>query len=307
MNPDSYTINERMIKTADGLHSLYVQEWGNPSGTPIIFLHGGPGVGCDDGHKEPFDPKKHRVIFLDQRGSGKSTPHASLENNTTQDLVEDLELIRNTLAIDSWVITGGSWGSTLALCYGIKYGNHVQSMVLRGIFLGNQEELDWFYGGGNKDFFPEIWERLLARTPPEHHEAPHIYHFEQISNPASGEAYKKSTYALYAIDMALMKLDTRLTEVPYEEFDAESAKVNLSYFTDNKHCYLPQNYILDNVSSLTMPITIIQGRYDMVCRPLIAHKLHQSLPNSSLIMTVAGHSGSERNTFDATKAVLSTL
>lgn len=306
MQTDQYTIKEHTLKTSDNLHELYVQEWGNPDGAPVLFLHGGPGFGCDDGHKAQFDPAKHKVIFADQRGSGNSKPFASLENNTTDHLIQDIELIRQELGIAYWTIVGGSWGSTLALCYATKFPKHVSRMIIRGVFLGSGEEISWLYSGGTKEFFPEVWEKLLERTPPEFHDDPQSYHFKNIAN-SSGEEYKKSVYALLALDMTLGKLDTRVREVPYEDFDPETARVNQSYFIKDRKCYLPDNYILNNADKLKMPVTIIQGRYDMVCRPVIAYKLHKKLPKSSLIMTLAGHSGSDRNNIDATKATLAQL
>lgn len=276
---DQHTIKEHSIKTTDNTHTLYVQEWGNTEGTPIIFLHGGPGSGCSQKDKQIFDPAKHYVIFIDQRGSGFSTPFASTEANTTQLLIEDIEQIRQKLELKSFVLFGRSWGATLALCYAIEYPEHVKQIVTGGVFLGTQAEHNWIAKGEYKIFFPEIWEKYGDN--PEG-----ILKYAQLSLPT-------------------IKLDERHEEIDEEEFDEDFLKVNVFY--DNNHWFLPDNHILNNVSKLTMPITIIQGRYDMMTPPIWAHKLHTALPNSTIQWTLAGHAKSDRGNFDATKAALSQI
>ncbi|VAW55955.1 Proline iminopeptidase, partial [hydrothermal vent metagenome] len=149
----------------DDLHTLYVEECGNPKGLPVVFLHGGPGAGCSPYHRRFFDPAIYRIILFDQRGCGKSTPHASLENNTSNDLVQDIEKIRDHLSIQQWVVFGGSWGSTLALLYAQTHPNEVSGLILRGIFLGRDKDVQWFYQEGTRKLFPDYWEKFIEPIP----------------------------------------------------------------------------------------------------------------------------------------------
>lgn len=276
---DPHTIKEHFVKTSDGEHSLYVQEWGSKKGTPIIFLHAGPGSGCSQKDKLIFDPTKHYVIFIDQRGSGLSTPFASVEANTTPLLVQDIELIREKLTLKSFTLFGRSWGSTLALCYAIDYPQNVKRIVTGGIFLGTEIEHNWIAKGEYKIFYPDIWEKYGGNPGG-------ILKYAQLSLPT-------------------IKLDDLHEEINVEEFEEDFLKVNVFY--DNNHWFLPENHIINNVSKLTMPINIIQGRYDMMTPPIWAHKLHSALPNSTLQWTLAGHAKADRGNFDATKALLSQL
>lgn len=284
LSKDQATIKEHFMPTKDGLHTLYVQEWGNPKGTSVLFLHGGPGQGCDDGHKAYFDPAKHHVIFIDQRGCGKSTPAGSLKENDTQKLINDLELVRQKLHIASWHVTGGSWGSTLALCYAISHPDSINSMVLRGIFTGTEFEIKWFENGGYKYFFPDVWER---------------YQQDQgKGKKISAEAYTKAV-----IDT--VKLDDRPAgNLPYT-FERDPVTIELHYTENN--CFIEDNYIAGRAAMINMPVAIIQGRYDMICPPVTAYNLHKLLPNSTLHWTIAGHSGSDRANYDIAKTLLSQL
>ena len=153
------------------LHTLYLEECGNPNGVPIVFLHGGPGGSCEPGHRRFFDPESYRIILFDQRGAGKSRPHASLENNTTPELIADLEKIREFLKIERWVVFGGSWGSTLALAYAQTHPERVMGLILRGIFLARERDVDWFFGGHAARVYPEAWEHFIEPIPPEERDA----------------------------------------------------------------------------------------------------------------------------------------
>ncbi len=176
MTPDDFTNQELFLDVGDG-HQLYVHDWGRADAAiPIVFLHGGPGNGCDDRDKQKFDPAKQRLIFHDQRGSGKSIPLGSLENNTTSDLVEDIEKIARRLKLRNFVITGGSWGSCLALAYGIKYPKRLTGMVLQGLFTGSQDEISWLGKGRFREFYPDAWNRYSEATPPEYRSDPSAYH-----------------------------------------------------------------------------------------------------------------------------------
>jgi len=300
MTPDKYTNLELMLDVGDG-HQIYVQDWGNKEArTPIIFLHGGPGYGLKDSHRQRFEPTKQRVIFFDQRGVGKSTPLGSIEHNTTQDLIEDIEKIANKLHLEKFIITGGSWGSTLALTYALTYPERVHSMVLTGIFTSTKPEIEYLNNGGYRTHFPDIWEKLLDRTPKEYHNNPAKYHYGRILSDDM-EAQRKSGYTYENVEGPLLSLDDRFMERPFDDFEANGIRIEAHYLS--RSCFIPENYIQDNADKLTMPIWIIQGRYDFVCPPQTAYDLHKRLPNSELIWTQAGH-GNDRNTYEVVKTLL---
>lgn len=279
MTPDQRTIAEHQILTKDKQHTLYVQEWGSSTGVPILFLHGGPGSGCNDKQKMFFDADKHRVIFVDQRGSGMSTPQSSRRENTTQHLVEDLELIRTELGVKKWHIFGRSWGSTLALCYAISHTKNTLSLIIGGVFLGTQSEIDWVeMGKPHQIFYPDVAIPQSKKLSP--------LEYTNLVLPASG-------------------LDDRYSQVREEDFEADWLKIEIEY--NKNQYYLPEHYILKNAHNITVPVYIVQGRYDMITPPKSSYSLHKALPNSTLQWTVAGHSGSDRANFDVSKAILNML
>jgi proline iminopeptidase len=284
LTKDNYTISEQHIKTADGFHSLYVQQWGNPKGVPILYLHGGPGVGCRDKFKSYFNPKKHLVVFLDQRGAGSSTPYGSLKENTTPKLVEDIETVRKELGIQKWHIHGTSWGSTLALCYAIKHQSNINSMVLGGIWLCSKEEIDWLVKGQYEMFYPDAWERFNKLNP------------------------KKDEIDFFAYSSAFIqfyRLDDRYYPLDPEKYDDTPLKIEFEYFKND--VYLPEGYILKNASKINVPVNIVQGRYDFVTPPKAAYELDKRLPDSEVFWTIAGHSASDRGNYDTIRALLSQL
>lgn len=301
MTPDKFTNQELMLDVGDG-HTLYVHDWGNKGAkTPILFLHGGPGAGVKDKYKTTFEPSTQRVIFFDQRGSGKSTPYGSLEHNTTEKLVEDIEKITAKLDLDKFLITGGSWGSCLALAYALEHPKKIEAMVLRGIFTGSQAEIDWLSEGRFATFFPDVWDTYLDATPEEHHDNPSAYHFARILGEDE-QAAKKSAYALGNVEGALLNLDDRFTPHPLDdEYDPTFIKIESHYMANG--CFIPDRFIMNNAHQLTMPIWLIQGRYDMVCPPVIAYELHHKLPQSELIWTTAGH-GNDRPNYDVNRTIL---
>lgn len=283
---DEHTIAEHRIETEDGIHTLYVQEWGSPNGKPILYMHGGPGGGCDDKSKQYFNYNKHRVIFLDQRGSGQSKPFGSLENNQTDFMVEDIELVRETLKIDSWHVQGASWGTTLALCYGIKYPQRVKSMIILGVFLASKTEIEWITKGQFKNFFPEVYEENVKT------------HFD-YSKKADQKAYLD-------LILPLLRLDDRKRNLqPNDELDLTPIKIELYYLENN--CFIENDYIIKNASKLKMPITIIQGRYDMICPPISAYTISKKLPDCTMHTTLTGHLPSDRESSSVLKAVLDKL
>ncbi|HSX08147.1 MAG TPA: alpha/beta fold hydrolase [Candidatus Saccharimonadales bacterium] len=301
MTPDAHTIQELFLEVGDG-HQLYVQDWGAADATtPIVYLHGGPGSGCSNKHRQSFDPKKQRVIFFDQRGCGRSLPYGSLEHNTTADLVEDIEKIAVHLKLDTFVITGGSWGSCLAFAYALKYPARVKAMALRGIFTGTKEEASWLDNGDFRAFYPDIWDAYLAKTPKSHQANPSKYHAERILHGDEAAA-RDSGYAYECLEGALLSLDDRFMAPGPEDYDPAGVRIETAYLQNG--CFMPDKYILHNAHKLKMPIWLVQGRYDMVCPPITAYNMHQALPNSHLIWTIAGHHGSDRSTYDAMHAIL---
>ncbi len=286
MTPDEHTNQEFFLDVGDG-HQLYVHDWGNPAAEiPIVFLHGGPGNGCADRHKSTFDPFKQRVIFHDQRGAGKSLPLGSLENNTTPHLVGDIEKIAQRLALDTFVITGGSWGSTLALAYGIEHPKRLVGMVIQGVFMGTHDDINWLDQGRFREFFPDAWERYLAATPREHQADPSAYHFKRALD-SDEQAAKASAYVYGNLESSLVKLDDRFQPKDFETYDPIGTRIEIHYIAN--HCFMPDRHILKNAGKLTMPVWIVQGRYDMVCRPAAAYELHQQLPKSKFTWTINGH------------------
>lgn len=276
---DAHTIKERLIKTSDGLHTLYVQEWGNPKGIKILYLHGGPGDGCSNKYKAIFDTEKHYVIFLDQRGSGNSKPYGSIKANTTKNLVKDIELVRSKLEIDSWIVYGKSWGSTLALCYTIAYPSSIKSLIIGGVYLGTKDEINWIEEGKLEKFYPDIWEEQKGKELDS-------FLYAQVVIPA-------------------LSLDDRHAKIDKAEFDDTPIKIE-RHFNKNAN-FLPDNYVLNNSLSIKCPVAIIQGRYDMITPPISAYKLHKALPNSKLYLTIAGHKSSDRGNYDVERVILDNL
>jgi len=302
MTPDQYTNKEFFIDVGDG-HQLYVHDWGNTKGLPVMFLHGGPGSATKDGHKQNFDPRKHHVIFFDQRGSGKSLPYGSLAFNTTDKLIEDITKIADQVKFKQFVLRAGSWGSCLALAYALKYPKRVKVMVLHGIFTGSQQEIDHIDKGGFKTYFPEVWEHYLATVPKSHQSSPTAYHFQRILG-TDEQAVRESACAYGNLEGALVTLDDRYHYRSSDDptYDPTGTKVQIHYIANR--CFMPDNYILDNAHKLTMPVWIVQGRYDIVCPPAAAYALHQRLPNSQLLYTISGHLGGERETHSVIRTIL---
>ena len=303
MSPDQYTNQELFLDVGDG-YQLYVQDWGNKqAATPIIFVHGGPGSSAQDKHKQIYDPTRQRVIFFDQRGCGKSLPYGSLEHNTTGDLVEDIEKIATRLELDKFVLTGGSWGCCLALAFALKYPQRVAALVLRGVFTGSQQEINWVDKGKFVNHFPDVWEEYLDATPKSHHHDPSSYHFERIlgDNP---EAARESAYAYENLEGSLIQLDDRFIPEDLTTYDPSGMRLEAHYLANN--CFLPDNHILDNAHKLPMPVWLVQGRYDMVCPPITAYKLSQAIPDSHLVWTISGHKD-ERESWSVVRAVLQQL
>lgn len=302
MTPDEFTILETFLDVGDG-HQLYVQDWGNPHATtPIIYLHGGPGRGSKNRHRSRFNPYEQRVIFFDQRGCGRSLPYGSLENNTTDKLIDDIEKIASHLKIDNFSLTGNSWGTCLALAYALKYPHRVKTMALQGIFTGSQAEMDYMDEGGFRTFFPDSWENYVNQTPESHRAHPTKYHFSRIlgNDPL---AARESAYIYENLEASLVSLDDRFTPGNPDEFDPNGIRIEAHYMSNG--CFMDDRYILDNVHNLNMPIWLVQGRYDVICPPQTAYGVHKKALNSTLIWTVAGHAN-DRSSYDVMRTILAT-
>lgn len=303
MTPDQHTIAEHYLEVGNG-HSIYIQDWGNPQAkTPIFFLHGGPGSGNRDRYKMQFDPAKQRVIFHDQRGCGKSLPYGALEHNTTADLINDVIAIADKLAIKKFVLTGGSWGSCLALATALEHPKRVVGLVLRGIFTGSQAEIDWIDQGRFQTFFPDVWERYLETTPKNHRHNPSAYHMKQAFSE-DALAAKKSIYAYANLEGSVLKLDDRYQPATFDEFDPLSMRLEMLYLKNS--CFMPDRYILQHAHKLSMPMYLIQGRYDMVCPPTTAYELSKTASNCTIFWTLEGH-GAEHQGWNLTRALLGQL
>ncbi len=279
-----------------GGHELYFEESGNPEGKPVVFLHGGPGGGSDAKQRRFFDPKAYRIVLFDQRGCGQSTPFASLENNTTWDLVSDIEVLREHLKIDRWQVFGGSWGSTLALAYAQTHPKCVTELVLRGIFLLRQWEIDWFYQGGASHLFPDAWEKYLAPIPPaERGDLVAAYFKRLTSTDAAVRTEAARAWSLWEGSTShLLPNEAYLSKTGDPTFATAFARIECHYFVN--HGWVDgTKALLDNIEPIrNIPAVIVQGRYDVVCPLESAWALHRAWPEAELKITEdAGHSAHE--------------
>jgi proline iminopeptidase len=283
-------------------HVLYWEESGNPRGKPVVFLHGGPGSGIEPGHRSYFNPDKYRIILFDQRGCGKSKPHSSLVENTTWDLVADIEKLRQHLNISAWVVFGGSWGSTLALAYAETHPSRVLALLLRGIFLGRKKELDWFYQSGASHLFPDEFEKFLAPIPQEERKDLIRAYYQRLTSN-SPEERKKVARAWSGWEAATLRLlyDPNLFAHFTEEARADSiARVECHYFL-NRCFFKTDNWLIEHVPMIRhIPGVIIHGRYDVVCPFENAWDLHKAWPEAAFeVIQDAGHAASEPGITDA--------
>lgn len=284
------------LKVSD-LHELYFEESGNPDGKPVIFLHGGPGGGTGPRNRCYFDPRQYRIVLMDQRGCGQSTPYAEIRENTTWDLVEDIETLRGHLGIARWQVFGGSWGSTLALAYAEKYPGAVTELVLRGIFMVRDYEIDWFYrGGGVSKVFPELWEEYLAAIPEaEHGDLVAAYAKRLFSEDPEINLPAAKAWSLWEGATSKLLPDPAFAaSYGQDESTLAFARIECHYFV-NKGFLEREDQLLADVSKIRhIPCVIVQGRYDMVCPMQNAWDLHRAWPESELIIVPdAGHSAME--------------
>lgn len=285
----------------DHLHTLYLEESGNPEGIPILFIHGGPGAGCHPINRCYFDPEKFRIILLDQRGCGQSKPHATLTNNTTQHLVEDIETIRKFLEIHHWHLCGSSWGALLSLIYTQLYPERVASLILRSPFLGRTEDIKWIYEKGANAIFPEHWEAFIAPIPLDNHHRLIQAYYERLTG--TDDLTRMATakaWATWEGHCATLEPHQHILDLFQDPFTATGlACIQAHYFMND--CFLKDNEILTNLPTIThIPATIIHGRYDILSPLSAAWTLHQHWPSSELnIVRDAGHSLREPSLVDA--------
>lgn len=278
-----------------GGHAIYYEDCGNPAGLPVVFLHGGPGSCINSNHRRYFDPEIYRVILFDQRGCGRSLPRGALAQNTTPDLVADMECLRVHLDVDRWVLFGGSWGSTLALSYAIEHGARVLGMVLRGVFLASKPELRW-YCEDLRAFVPESWARLTAGIEPPRTAAILSHYAVALAGPGAREAARAWNAYENAI-MAIGEATGGTGGVVDTEAAIDRARVQLHYLAQG--CFLSRP-LLDQADLLTQPTIIVQGRRDLVCPPITAQALHARMPASELVMVEdGGHSAMHPAMIDA--------
>jgi proline iminopeptidase len=293
--PEIEAYNTGTLRVSD-LHTIYFEESGNPKGKPVVFVHGGPGGGTEPKQRRFFDPKAYRIVLFDQRGCGKSTPHAELRENTTWDLVADMEKLRAHLGIDTWQVFGGSWGSTLALAYAETHPDRVSELVLRGIFLLRKQEIDWFYQRGTDALFPDAWEDYLAPIPvAERGDLLHAYHQRLTSEDKETRYAAAKAWSIWEARTSCLYVNPDIVaRMSGDEFALAFARIECHYFV-NRGFFRTDAQLLEDAHKIRhIPTVIVQGRYDVVCPMESAWALHRALPEAELrISADSGHSAFE--------------
>lgn len=293
--------NSGRLRVSDE-HEIYYEECGNPQGKPAVFVHGGPGAGCDDRARSFFDPDAYRIILFDQRGCGRSRPHASLNDNTTWHLVADMEALRNRLDIERWLVFGGSWGSTLALAYAQTHPARVSELVLRGIFMLSPFELRWFYQEGASALFPDRWEHYVAAiAPAERSDMIQAYYRRLTSEDRAARVAAARAWSIWEAATSYLHVnDQNVNKWGEEDFAIAVARIECHYFVNGGFLESPDQ-LLRNVARIRhIPAVIVQGRYDVVCPMQTAWALHRAWPEAQFnIIADAGHSAFEAGNTDA--------
>lgn len=299
--PEIEAFSCAMLDTGNSGHTVYWEESGNPDGLPVIFLHGGPGSGCKPDHRRYFNPEKYRIVILDQRGCNRSGPQGCVENNTTGDLLRDIEAIRQQLGIERWLVFGGSWGATLGLLYAETWPERVTGLVLRGTFLARQRDLDWFANdGGVNRIFPDQWERFISPLPHDQRHNPVTAYYHAVHG---GNKQAQMDFARAWSAWAGKIVTYTLPEAGEEEEDIATLmnKVSIeTYYAFNRY-FIKENQILDDIARIPdVPVMIIHGRRDLTCTLESSWALHRFLPKSELvIVNEAGHLAGEPAMIDA--------
>ncbi|HEY9201756.1 MAG TPA: prolyl aminopeptidase [Gammaproteobacteria bacterium] len=293
----------------DEVHSLYIEEAGNPLGLPVVFLHGGPGAGCAPYHRQFFDPEVYRIVLFDQRGCGKSTPHASLEGNTSWDLVSDIERIREHLQIEQWAVFGGSWGSTLGLLYAQAHPQRVSGLILRGIFLARDSDVRWFYQQGTSRLFPDYWEKFIEPIAEDERDDMIAAYYRQLTGEDEMQKMRAArAWSAWEGMTATLQTDDSLIKSFSASFTALSiARIECHYFMHQ--CWLRPNQIIEDIEKIRhIPAWLVHGRYDVICPVEQAWELSRAWPEAQLsIIADAGHAAVEpgiiHELIDATRAL----
>ena len=288
------------LGVGDG-HEIYWEECGNPAGKPVVFLHGGPGAGCDTRARRFFDPARYRIFLFDQRGCGRSRPHASLEHNTTWSLVADIERLRESAGVERWQVFGGSWGSTLALAYAETHPTRVTELVLRGIFLLRKAEFDWFYQEGASAMYPDRWEDYLAPIPvAERGDLMGAFHRRLTGTDRAEALAAARAWAVWEGSTSyLLTDDESVRQSGEDDFALAVARIECHYFV-NRGFLKSENQLIDGVGAIRhLPAVIVQGRHDVVCPMITAWDLHRAWPQAEFrVVGDAGHSAFESGITD---------
>lgn len=284
------------------LHQIYYEESGNPDGQPVVFLHGGPGGGSQPKYRQYFDPQRWRIVLFDQRGCGRSTPHAELKDNTTWTLVSDIEQLRQHLSIDTWTVFGGSWGSTLALTYAQTHPERCAGLILRGIFMLRQQEIRWFYQEGASNIYPDAWEDYLKPIPDsERHDLVSAYYRRLTSSDPDIRQTAARAWAIWEGSTSKLIPDPNAaSQFGRDGFADAFARIECHYFV-NKGFFDHEDLLFHNIDRIRhIPGFIVQGRYDVVCPMTTAWQLHKAWPEAEFVVIPdAGHSVSEPGIIDA--------
>jgi proline iminopeptidase len=280
------------------LHEMYFEESGNPKGRPVVFLHGGPGGGTEPRMRRFFNPRRYRIVLFDQRGCGKSTPHANLEDNTTWHLVADMEALRERLGIERWQVFGGSWGSTLALAYAQRHPKRVLELVLRGVFLLRRSELEWFYQSseGAASLFPDLWEQFVAPIPEdERYDMMRAYYRRLTSSVARERNAAARAWSIWEGATSFLRSNAAyVKKFKVSAYAAAFARIECHYFVNGGFLHSDDQLLRDMTKIRHIPGVIVQGRYDVVCPMRSAWHLHRAWPKAKLVVVPdAGHSAFE--------------
>lgn len=310
---DPFVNKKGFLSVGDG-HKIYFEDWGNSKAIAIMHLHGGPGAGFSESHKLIYNPKTHRVIFHDQRGCGKSKPFASIKANTTQHLINDIEKLRQHLKIDKMYVAGGSWGSTLTMLYALTHPQRVKKMMMWGIYLNRPFEIDYLYQGINRHTFPEAWERFISFVPSDFRSSSQgiiKFYTKKIQSKDEKMALKyaaewnlwESTTLSLSYDRLALENEVLATDDKQQKINLAIARMESHYFSSK--CFIPENYILKNISKLRhIPCSVVQGRFDMCTPPISALDLAKAYGDKlSLQIVRAGHLRTEPEVLAALRAV----
>jgi len=287
------------LDVGDG-HSLYWEQCGNPEGKPVVFLHGGPGAGCSPAHRRQFDPARYNILLFDQRGCGRSTPHASLDANTTWHIAADIERLREMLEVERWMVFGGSWGSTLSLAYAQTHPDRVTELVLRGVFLFGQAELDWLYLDGASKIFPDKWEAFLAPIPQEERgDMVAAYHRRLTGSHRETQLIAAKAWAKWEAEtVTLLPSPATIEDHTSDDYAIAISRIENHYMVHRG--WIEEGRLLRDVGRIRhIPTVIVQGRYDCCTPPAAAWALHKAWPEAELhIVPDGGHLFSEPGILD---------